>query len=63
MDVYKEEIKDPRYDKAVESLENIKDDANRINTSFLVENVLRQEGVQTPVTIFAAGITPRIEQI
>lgn len=63
MDVYKEETKDPRYIKAVESLENIKDRVERIDSTFLVENVLHQEGVQTSVTIFAAGITPKIEQI
>jgi len=45
MDTFKEGVKDPRFDKALNSLNDIEENENRINSEFIIENVLDQDGV------------------
>lgn len=56
MDVFDSAVHDPRYNKAIEHLDQMK---NQIEPENLVQNVLRQKGVQTALTIFAAAMSPQ----
>ena len=54
-DAFNSDVDDPRYNRAVELLDKMK---NQIEPENLVKNVLRKKGVQTPLTIFAAAMDP-----
>jgi len=54
MDVWKEEVHDPRYDKVLKQMETV----NSIDPNVLISHVLNYPGVQTSLTIFSAGMLP-----
>jgi hypothetical protein len=59
LDVWRPDVKDPRFDKVIQQLEATKS----IDPSVLVENVLNYPGVQTNLTIFAASMLPQSNEV
>ena len=54
MDVWKQDVTDKRYNEAIEALNGVGDRSQET----LIDQVLDLPGVQTSLTIFAAGMDP-----
>lgn len=57
MDVWIDDVKDPRYEKATELMKLA--ETKSLDPDNLVENVLMKAGVRIPLTIFSAAMKPQ----